>query len=115
MQIFIEKVYPLAYAATILAQLANESDTETSLTSQMMQDLSRLHHTGDIGVFLSKWGLRSANDYELAEPRFCEAPEKAIDYARNFSSFTWGEVNAGNGFSHLKEFAKDRAIQWLFP
>lgn len=80
----------------------------------MMRDLSRLHHTGGIHEFIDKWGLRSANDYELSEPRFCESPEAALIYAKKFSDFPWGEVACGSGFTHLKEVAKDRAIQWLY-
>jgi phosphohistidine swiveling domain-containing protein len=112
---FLQDVYPVAYAATLLAQLAGENTGEASLTSQMMRDLSRLHHTGGIHEFIEKWGLRSANDYELSEPRFCESPEAAMIYADNFSDFPWGEVACGSGFTHLKEVAKDRAIQWLYP
>jgi phosphohistidine swiveling domain-containing protein len=112
---FLQDVYPVAYAATLLAQLAGENTGEASLTSKMMRDLSRLHHTGGIQEFIEKWGLRSANDYELSEPRFCESPEAALIYADKFSDFPWGEVACGSGFTHLKEVAKDRAIQWLYP
>ncbi len=112
---FLKDVYPVAYAATLLAQLAGENTNEASLTSQMMRDLSRLHHTGGMPEFIKKWGLRSSNDYELSEPRFCESPEAALIYADSFSDFPWGEVACGSGFTHLKEVAKDRAIQWLYP
>ncbi|MEW5757789.1 MAG: PEP/pyruvate-binding domain-containing protein [Pseudomonadota bacterium] len=111
---FIEQVYPIAYAATLLAQLAGEEDAAASLTSQLMRDLSRLHHTGEQGEFLEKWGRRSANDYELAEPRFCEAPAAAVTYAGRFANFPWGAVEAGRSFTHFKELAKDRAIRWLY-
>lgn len=111
---FTEQVYPIAYAATLLAQLAGAEHQEGSLTSQLMRDLSRLHHTGEQGEFLAKWGRRSANDYELAEPRFCEAPATAVKYASQFANFPWGAVETGRGFTHLKELAKDRAIRWLY-
>lgn len=113
-RVFLEDVYPIAYAATLLAQFAGEDNDEASLTSQMMRDLSRLHHTGNMPEFVGKWGLRSANDYELSEPRFCESPEAAMLYAEKFSDFPWEEVKCGSGFIHLKELAKDRAIQWLY-
>jgi hypothetical protein len=113
--VFLEDVYPIAYAATLLAKFADEKTAEASLTSQMMRDLSKLHHTGDIQDFIGRWGLRSANDYELSEPRFCESPETALVYANKFSDFPWGEVECGSGFTHFKELAKDRAIQWLYP
>ncbi len=64
--------------------------------------------------FTEKWGFRSANDYELSEPRFCESPEAALLYAEQFSDFPWEELECGSGFTHLKELAKDRAIQWLY-
>ncbi len=112
---FIEKIYPVSYAATLLAQIAGEQTSEASLTSRMMRDLSRLHHTGEMEEFLKKWGLRSANDYELSEPRFCESAEHALGYAKNFANFSWGEISCGNGFTHLKEVGKDRAIRWLYP
>lgn len=113
-RVFLEDVYPIAYAATLLAQFAGEKTDEASLTSQMVRDLSRLHHTGNMQDFISTWGLRSANDYELSEPRFCESPEATMLYAAKFSDFPWEEVECGNGFTHLKELAKDRAIQWLY-
>lgn len=112
---FLEDVYPVAYAATLLAQLADEKTDGSSVTGQMMRDLSKLHHTGDIHKFLGRWGLRSANDYELSEPRFCELPEAALEYAEGFSDFPWQAVDCGRGFTYLKEVAKDRAIQWLYP
>ncbi len=111
---FIEEVYPVAYAATLVAQMAGEENQEASLTSQLMRDLSRLHHTGETADFLAAWGKRSANDYELAEPRFCESPEHAVHYAANFASFPWGQVETGSGFTHVKELAKDRAVCWLY-
>ena len=112
---FTEKIYPVAYVATLLAQIADEDSQEISLTSQMMRDLSRLHHTGEMEDFLEKWGQRSGNDYELSEPRFCESPQLALKFAENFADFPWGEVAPGSGFTHLKEVAKDRAIRWLYP
>ena len=115
MRTFTEEVYPVSYAATLLAQLSGEDTSEASLTSQMMRDLSRLHHTGEMDEFLQKWGLRSANDYELSEPRFCESAEHALLYAEKFANFSWEEVECGSGFTHLKEVGKDRAIRWLYP
>ncbi len=112
---FFENVYPTAYAAKFLAQLSGEITTQASVTSQMLCDLSKLYHTGDIQMFLKTWGLRSANDYELSEPRFCEAPDAAMDYAKNFSDFPWHKTEDGHGFTHLSEIAKDRAVQWLYP
>ncbi len=111
---FIEQVYPIAYAATLLAQLSGAESQEASLTSQLLRDLSRLHHTGEQAEFLEKWGRRSANDYELAEPRFCEAPAAAVKYASQFANFPWGAVESGRSFTHFKELAKDRAIRWLY-
>ncbi len=114
-KVFIEEVYPVAYAATFLAQIANEDDQQGSLTSQLISDLSRLHHTGDNTTFQKKWGLRSANDYELSEPRFCESADRAKAYASSYSSFSWNEIKIGTGFTSLKESAKDKAVRWLYP
>lgn len=114
MRIFIEEVYPVAYTATLLAQMTDEETHQTSLTSKLMRDLSRLHHTGEIDEFITQWGNRSANDYELSEPRFCESPEQALIYAANFANFPWGEVAAGGGFTHLKELTKDISVRWLY-
>ncbi len=112
---FTREVYPTAYAATLLAQLSGEEARGVSSTGRMMRDLSRLHHTGDVEIFLKEWGQRSANDYELAEPRFAESPESAVEYARTFSDLPWHEEPAGQSFIQLKELAKDRAVRRLAP
>lgn len=114
-RLFVEEIYPVAYGATLLAQLAGEEESNGSLTGQLMRDLSRLHHAGDMGTFLERWGHRSINDYELSEPRFYEAPESAVSYSLNFKSFPWEEVEHENNFVYLKELAKDQAIKWLVP
>jgi pyruvate,water dikinase len=111
---FIEAVYPTAYAATILAQLAGETAEGGSRTARLLGDLSALHHAGDQAAFLARWGHRSANDYELAEPRFAEAPETAWSHARAYAALAWAPVEeAGAGFVELREEAKDRAIRSL--
>jgi phosphohistidine swiveling domain-containing protein len=112
---YIDNVYPTAYVATFLAQLAQEQDHNGSATGLFLSDLSRLNHTENIGEFLARWGHRSANDYELSEPRFWEAPERALRFASQFAGFPW-HVPAGEAsFTGLKEHAKDRAIAWLQP
>ncbi len=114
-RVFVEDVYPIAYTATLVSQLANEDSHSGALTGQMMRDLSRLHHTGDVDLFVEKWGERSSNDYELSEPRFCEDYGNTIQYAEKFKEFSWEQVEYDDSFTQLKEIAKDRAIRWLYP
>jgi len=113
LRFFIEDVYPTAYAATILAQMAREEGDAGSSTGDLMHDLSRLHHTGDVDRFLECWGHRSTDDYELSEPRFSEAPERALEYARLFEDLSWAGGTYDLSFTSLKEDAKDRAVKWL--
>jgi len=112
---FVAEVYPLAYATTLVAQLSGEETSDVSITGQIMRDLSRLHHTGNMSEFLDKWGLRSSNEYELSAPRFCEDPVLTTQYAAQYASFPWTAVEGGDSFTQLKEIAKDKAIRWLYP
>ncbi|HIP07119.1 MAG TPA: hypothetical protein EYG66_04530, partial [Mariprofundaceae bacterium] len=108
-------VYPIAYAATILAQMADENDGQASLTSHFISDLSRLHHTGEMQDFMEKWGLRSEHDYELSAPRFCEDDAHTMRYASQFADVAWDKQVLGEGFLFYKELAKDKVVRCLYP
>jgi len=112
-QWFDHQVYPVAYAATLLAQLAEERSESASITGSMFRDLSRLHHTRDLESFVERWGHRSTNDYELAEPRFAEERGGAMEFAARFAGLAWDGTAEGMSFTHLKEVAKDRAVACL--
>ena len=71
-----------------MAQMSGEKTGGNSTTGTLMRDLSRLHHTGELEEFLSRWQHRSANDYELSEPRFREEPERALRYSTTFAPTT---------------------------
>jgi len=115
MQTFVDDVYPIAYAATILAQMAGENDGQASLTSHFISDLSRLHHTGEMQDFMEKWGLRSEHDYELSAPRFCEDDAHTMRYAAQFADVAWDKQVLGEGFLFYKELAKDKVVRCLYP
>lgn len=112
---FEATVYPVAYTATLLAQIAGEEDAAGGATSRMLRDLSRLHHGGDLEAFLRRWGHRSSNDYELATPRFAECPETARVYAGRFADLPWDVKQEKENFAHLRERAKDAAVRRLQP
>ena len=66
--------------------------------------------------FVDRWGHRSANDYELKEPRFAEDLQGAVRFSAGFAAIPWEAQGADElGFTQLKELAKDRAIRWLAP
>ena len=113
---FVERVYPTAYTTTLSAQISgDEGRPGTGATSRFLGDLSRLHHSGRMEPFLERWGHRSANDYELSEPRFSEAPERAREFAARFATLAWEPAEAEPNFVTLKERAKDRAVRCLGP
>lgn len=114
---FTESVYPPAYAATLLAQMAGEDESAATLTSLLFHDLSALHHGGDVERFMARWGHRSAHDYELSAPRFDEVPEVAIAHARGYATLGWAPAqdSGDEGFIGVKERAKDNAIRSLRP
>ncbi len=125
--IFEEKYYAIAYETTLLAKFAKSNLPQEQIlnsgkmitrTSAMFAELRELTIDDDFSPFLSRWGHRGEDEYELAASSYSEKPEMAKKLAHRMSKKIQFEQPDDTGniydqFVYLKEFAKDESIRYL--
>jgi phosphohistidine swiveling domain-containing protein len=121
--LFVEDIYPSAFAAALLADASNETaagpvPVRTAATDLAVA-LAELADGGDAGVFLRRWGHRSAGDYDLSVPGFAEDVDGALRHAHAFAAIAmqWSAARppstAAERMLALREEMKDGSLRVL--
>jgi phosphohistidine swiveling domain-containing protein len=123
LRLFITKVYPVAFQASVLCSLLPLKRTQQrhpfTKASALAQALHQLSHDQNVEAFLTSWGFRSVQDYDLFFPSFQEDPSSAQALARRFERLAKTTTAASDESNHFlqllqaKEEIKDYVIQWL--
>ena len=121
-RIFITQIYPPAFHASLLCSLLPSALTKhlavPTQAGALAKALQQLSADNAMDTFLSAWGYRSTQDYDLLFPSFRENPQQALDLAKQYQHFqvtSSAEPASGSALQLLqaKEEIKDLAIQWL--
>jgi len=98
----LDDLTPALYLLNALSQLVEENpalNIAPQISEQMraslppshlglnyVQDLIKLSIDKNMDSFISNWGHRKMNDYELREPTFSENPQSALDFSLKYSN-----------------------------